>query len=94
MSVPREMSQLNCAAFVAGVVEGVCAGCGLAAEVSAHNAGTEMWPAKTVFFNSVRGGGGGEGGGGGGKAIIVWARMWRIVVVGGRDLCMLEMGEP
>ena len=50
MSVPREMSQLNCAAFVAGVVEGVCAGCGLAAEVSAHNAGTEMWPAKTVFL--------------------------------------------
>ena len=26
ISVPKEMSQLNCAAFVAGIVEGVCAG--------------------------------------------------------------------
>jgi trafficking protein particle complex subunit 5 len=28
VSVPREMSQLNCAAFVAGIVEGVCDGAG------------------------------------------------------------------
>lgn len=50
VSVPREMSQLNCAAFVAGVVEGVCDGLGMRAGVSAHNGGTELWPGKTVFL--------------------------------------------
>lgn len=50
VSVPREMSQLNCAAYVAGVVEGVCDACGLRAAVSAHNGATELWPSKTVFL--------------------------------------------
>ncbi|KAL8645044.1 MAG: hypothetical protein Q9210_006928 [Variospora velana] len=50
ISVPKEMNQLNCAAYVAGVIEGVCDGCGLKAGVSAHNGGTEMWPGKTVFL--------------------------------------------
>ncbi|KAI4205143.1 MAG: hypothetical protein LQ348_001205 [Seirophora lacunosa] len=50
ISVPKEMNQLNCAAYVAGVIEGVCDGCGLKAAVSAHNGGTEMWPGKTVFL--------------------------------------------
>lgn len=56
VSVPKEMSQLNCAAFVAGVVEGVCEGVGLWAGVSAHNAGTEMWPGRTVFLVRFEGG--------------------------------------
>ena len=50
VSVPKEMSQLNCAAFVAGVVEGVCGAAGLEARVSAHNAGSELWPGRTVFL--------------------------------------------
>ncbi|KAL8763197.1 MAG: hypothetical protein Q9184_000914 [Pyrenodesmia sp. 2 TL-2023] len=50
ISVPKEMNQLNCAAYVAGIIEGVCDGCGLKAGVSAHNGGTEMWPGKTVFL--------------------------------------------
>ena len=53
ISVPKEMSQLNCAAFVAGVVEGVCAGTGLKAAVTAHNAGDPeggMWVGRTVFL--------------------------------------------
>jgi len=58
ISVPKEMSQLNCAAFVAGIVEGVCAGLGMGAGVSAHWVGNEgggggegeMWPGKTVFL--------------------------------------------
>lgn len=54
VSVPKEMSQLNCAAFVAGIVEGVCAALGMRAAVSAHNAGDEgvggMWVGKTVFL--------------------------------------------
>ncbi|KAI4108384.1 MAG: hypothetical protein LQ339_002286 [Xanthoria mediterranea] len=50
ISVPKEMNQLNCAAYVAGMIEGVCDGCGLKAAVSAHNGGTELWPGKTVFL--------------------------------------------
>jgi len=52
ISVPKEMSQLNCAAFVAGIVEGVACAVGCKAQVSAHNAGEEggMWPGKTVFL--------------------------------------------
>lgn len=57
ISVPKEMSQLNCAAFVAGVIEGACKGCGMGAGVSAHwvggegkGGGEEMWPGKTVFL--------------------------------------------
>jgi trafficking protein particle complex subunit 5 len=54
VSVPREMSQLNCAAFVAGIVEGVCDGAAFPARVTAHSVGRdgdgEMWPGKTVFL--------------------------------------------
>lgn len=59
ISVPREMSQLNCAAYVAGIIEGVCDGCGFFARVSAHSVGDEetggkeaaqMWPGKTIFL--------------------------------------------
>ncbi|KAJ5909112.1 hypothetical protein N7495_001794 [Penicillium taxi] len=50
ISVPREMNMLNCAAYVAGVIEGVCDGCGFEAKVSAHNQPTDMWPSRTVFL--------------------------------------------
>ncbi len=66
VSVPREMSQLNCAAFVAGVIEGVCDGAGFktvsvgahwavdpsaaAAEKADAGAADRMWPGKTVFL--------------------------------------------
>lgn len=39
VSVPREMSQLNCAAYVAGMIEGVCDGAGFPARVTAHSVG-------------------------------------------------------
>ncbi|CAH0040611.1 unnamed protein product [Clonostachys solani] len=55
VSVPREMSQLNCAAFVAGIVEGVCDGADFPARVTAHTvAEGEMWPGKTVFLVKFR----------------------------------------
>ncbi|KAF9736542.1 hypothetical protein PMIN06_004826 [Paraphaeosphaeria minitans] len=59
ISLPREMSNLNCAAFVAGIIEGVCDGAGFATEgVTAHSVGVQeegkegkaMWPGKTVFL--------------------------------------------
>jgi hypothetical protein len=64
ISLPREMSQLNCAAFVAGVIEGVCDGAGFPTMgVSAHSVGEQegagaeraMWPGKTVFLIKFRG---------------------------------------
>lgn len=50
ISVPKEMNMLNCAAFVAGIIEGVCDGCGFEAKVTAHNQATDMWPSRTVFL--------------------------------------------
>ena len=53
ISIPKEMSQLNCAAFVAGIIEGVCDAAGFSMEgVSAHWAGEgdEMWPGKTIYL--------------------------------------------
>ncbi|CAI6340974.1 unnamed protein product [Periconia digitata] len=42
ISLPRELSSLNCAAFVAGVIEGVCDGAGFPTEgVSAHSVGDQ-----------------------------------------------------
>lgn len=56
ISVPRDMSQLNCAAFVAGIVEGVCDGAGFPARVTAHTvAEGELWPGKTVFLVKFEG---------------------------------------
>ncbi|KAF2148240.1 TRAPP I complex [Myriangium duriaei CBS 260.36] len=53
ISVPKDMSQLNCAAFVGGMIEGVCDAAGFPTEtVTAHSAGEgdEMWPGKTIFL--------------------------------------------
>ncbi|CAD6506175.1 BgTH12-07105 [Blumeria graminis f. sp. triticale] len=54
ISVPKEMNQLNCAAFVAGIIEGACDGAGFPARVTAHSVGKgeegELWPGKTVFL--------------------------------------------
>ncbi|PSN66336.1 TRAPP I complex [Corynespora cassiicola Philippines] len=62
ISLPKELSSLNCAAFVAGIIEGVCDGAGFPTEgVTAHTVGEQeqqnagakgevMWPGKTVFL--------------------------------------------
>lgn len=53
ISVPKEMSQLNCAAYVAGMIQGVCDSTGFTTQgVTAHSAGqgNEMWPGKTIFL--------------------------------------------
>lgn len=42
VSVPRDMSQLNCAAYVAGIVEGVCDGAAFPARVTAHSVGRQQ----------------------------------------------------
>ena len=53
ISIPKEMSQLNCAAFVAGIIEGMCDAAGFSTDgVTAHWAGEgdELWPGKTIFL--------------------------------------------
>lgn len=65
LSVPKEMSQLNCAAYVAGMIEGVCDGAGFPARVTAHSVGGQ---------NAAAAGGaeGKEDGGGGGAVQEMW----------------------
>ena len=52
ISIPKEMSQLNCAAFIGGIIEGLCDAAGFSTDgVTAHWAtGDEMWPGKTVYL--------------------------------------------
>ena len=50
ISVPKEMNQLSVAAYIAGIIEGVCDGAGFACKASAHNTGTDVWPNRTVFL--------------------------------------------
>lgn len=68
VSVPREMSQLNCAAYVAGMIEGVCDGAGFPARVTAHSVGGQ----------NAAGGDGASGGAGDAGAAAAGAvqEMW------------------
>jgi trafficking protein particle complex subunit 5 len=50
ISVPKEMSQLSVAAYIAGVIEGVCDAAGFGCKVSAHNTATDIYAEKTVFL--------------------------------------------
>lgn len=50
ISVPREMQALNCAAFVAGIVEGCMDGSVFPCKVTAHSVATEQFPNRTVFL--------------------------------------------
>lgn len=67
ISVPREMSQLNCAAYVAGMIEGVCDGAGFPARVTAHSVGAQA---------QADGGGAGAGGAAGAEAGGAVQEMW------------------
>lgn len=53
ISIPKEISQLNCTAFLAGIIEGLCDAAAFSTDgVTAHWAGegNEMWPGKTIFL--------------------------------------------
>ncbi|OAJ36353.1 hypothetical protein BDV3_000989 [Batrachochytrium dendrobatidis] len=50
ISVPREMSSLNCGAFTAGVVEAILDGCQFPARVSAHSTGNDTFPSRTTIL--------------------------------------------
>lgn len=50
ISVPREMQALNCAAFVAGIIEGCMDGSLFPCRVTAHSVATEQYSNRTVFL--------------------------------------------
>ncbi|WVQ77979.1 hypothetical protein IAT38_000060 [Cryptococcus sp. DSM 104549] len=50
ISIPKDMSQLSCEAFTAGVVEGVLDGLDMPARVTAHTVPTDQFPQRTVIL--------------------------------------------
>eukprot|EP01028_Stygiella_incarcerata_P001334 TRINITY_DN1223_c0_g1_i2.p1 TRINITY_DN1223_c0_g1~~TRINITY_DN1223_c0_g1_i2.p1 ORF type:complete len:187 (+),score=51.26 TRINITY_DN1223_c0_g1_i2:108-668(+) len=50
VSVPRDMPHLNCAAYVAGIIQGVLDGSGFPAQVSAHTVDTPGTGKRTIFL--------------------------------------------
>ncbi|KAI6010187.1 NO signaling/Golgi transport ligand-binding domain-containing protein [Pisolithus marmoratus] len=50
ISVPRDMSQLSCSSFTAGIVEAVLDGLGFPARVTAHNTPTQQYPSRTTIL--------------------------------------------
>ncbi|KAG1138853.1 hypothetical protein G6F37_011924 [Rhizopus arrhizus] len=50
ISVPKELSQLNCNAFVAGIVEAVLDGCQFPARVTAHTVPIDGFPQRTTIL--------------------------------------------
>lgn len=50
ISVPRDMSSFNAAAFIAGIIEAVLDGSQFKARVSAHSTGNDAFPSRTTFL--------------------------------------------
>lgn len=50
ISIPKEYGNLNCSAFVAGIVEGALDSSGFHATVIAHSAPLDGYPLRTVFL--------------------------------------------
>ncbi|KAI8811827.1 NO signaling/Golgi transport ligand-binding domain-containing protein [Cladochytrium replicatum] len=50
ISIPKELSVLNAAAFIAGIVEAVLDGSQFPARVSAHSTGTDQFPLRTTLL--------------------------------------------
>lgn len=50
ISIPKDYGNLNCSAFVAGVIEGALDSAGFHATVVAHSAPTDLAPLRTVFL--------------------------------------------
>lgn len=50
ISVPRDMSQLSCSSFTAGIVEAVLDGLGFPARVTAHNTPSDAYPGRTTIL--------------------------------------------
>ncbi|KAG4305034.1 hypothetical protein PORY_001709 [Pneumocystis oryctolagi] len=53
ISVPKEMAQLNCAAFVAGIVEAIMDGSRFPSKVTAYSVPTHTFPNRTVILIKI-----------------------------------------
>ncbi|KAG5517988.1 hypothetical protein PMAC_000443 [Pneumocystis sp. 'macacae'] len=53
ISVPKEMAHLNCAAFVAGIVEAIMDGSRFPSKVTAHSVPTHVFPNRTVILIKI-----------------------------------------
>ncbi|KAK7014160.1 trafficking protein particle complex subunit [Favolaschia claudopus] len=50
ISVPKDISQLSCSSFTAGIVEAVLDGLGFPARVTAHNTPNTQFPSRTTIL--------------------------------------------
>lgn len=50
ISLPRELSQLCCSSFIAGVLHAVLEALGFDSKVTAHTQPAEGYPSRTVFL--------------------------------------------
>ncbi|KAK9719424.1 Trafficking protein particle complex subunit 31 [Basidiobolus ranarum] len=50
ISVPKELSQLNCGAFIAGIVEAILDGCQFPSRVTAHSVPLDGQPLRTTIL--------------------------------------------
>ncbi|KAF9206270.1 TRAPP subunit trs31 [Haplosporangium sp. Z 27] len=50
ISVPKDVSQLNCGAFMAGIVEAIMDGCQFPSRVTAHTVPIEGFPLRTTIL--------------------------------------------
>ncbi|ORY95680.1 NO signaling/Golgi transport ligand-binding domain-containing protein [Syncephalastrum racemosum] len=50
ISLTRELSQLNCNSFIAGIVEAILDGCQFPARVTAHATGIDGFPQRTTIL--------------------------------------------
>ncbi|KAF9424457.1 TRAPP subunit trs31 [Podila epigama] len=50
ISVPKDVSQLNCGAFMAGIVEAIMDGCQFPSRVTAHTVPTDGFPLRTTIL--------------------------------------------
>ncbi|ODQ67864.1 hypothetical protein NADFUDRAFT_81000 [Nadsonia fulvescens var. elongata DSM 6958] len=50
ISIPKDMSQLSCAAFCAGIIEAVLDGALFQATVTAHTVAMDNYPTRTVYL--------------------------------------------
>lgn len=50
VSIPKDYGNLNCAAFIAGIIEGALDSAGFYASVSAHSVPIDGFPLRTVFL--------------------------------------------
>jgi len=50
ITIPKDMSQLSCGAYMAGIVEGALDGLGFPSRVTSHSAPSPQFPKRTTLL--------------------------------------------